>query len=77
MAATRQGLQKFHEWMRVLQEEGYGSEDRKWFADFWWDRHDDDGAPLPPGVRRNPSPSCESQPASPGDIVEKGTQDGR
>jgi hypothetical protein len=52
MVATRQGLAKFQKWMRVLHEEGYDADDRKWFADFWWDRHDDDGNLLPPGIRR-------------------------
>jgi hypothetical protein len=53
MPATRQALQKFQNWMRVLKEEGYGSEDRQWFADFWWERHDDEGNLYPHGVRRS------------------------
>jgi hypothetical protein len=53
MTATRQGLKKFRHWMSVVREQGYDEEDRRWFADFWWERHDDDGNLYRPGVRRS------------------------
>jgi len=54
------GIAKFRKWIALLKELGYDKEDRHWYSDFWWARHDDDGELLPAGVRRTSETPCKS-----------------